>query len=436
MILWTMGIKIILETTGKLDEFSNTFILTMSLALVIIAIIEWRRNTHLIQVSSFIIFSLFFLYLINDQWLKTWDYLCYENAAKAIVSGSNPYNGTNYLYPPLLAQFLSLGYLALDKFHHVEQTSVLFSIKWDIIFYLFEALQYVAVLIAYYLTYLFAKRFNANRNKVLVVSFGLFALNLPVVASLRDGEINIFVLDLILIAILTYKEFPLLSAFVMALGFHLKIYPLALILVFLILGEYKIVAYFALFVAILVAIGYIMPGGNYWPNFLQRWSSFTTINRTKDSGMDNFISSVVTLSAEMFRVVRYFIRGILLIWFYFRYKTRKKLSNINSVEWFYGNLFDAILLMLLASPVYYNQHSILLIPLFAFVLLLSKDSAMKMLPVIIVLTMLHTIDVFPFKFLNLFALIYLTVVTSPSKFNLLFQLKRKDEKSLILGIAE
>jgi hypothetical protein len=107
-----------------------------------------------------------FLGLMRQHAARSWDYACYERAAQAIVQGLNPY-GDCYIYFPTPAQTLAWLYQAgaygaalvvADGAAKVDQL-------WDLVFYLYEAMQFLQLILAYALCYGLARRLGLEERR-------------------------------------------------------------------------------------------------------------------------------------------------------------------------------------------------------------------------------------------------------------------------------
>jgi hypothetical protein len=118
VILRALHLAVISSTYGIDYQIFELFGFCQSLVLLIIGYLEIRRRAVAsLQQAVFVILpvlvSFLYLTMIVEYSQKIYDYDCYENAAKRILAGSNPYlnyGGLKYTYPPFVAQFLSVTY--------------------------------------------------------------------------------------------------------------------------------------------------------------------------------------------------------------------------------------------------------------------------------------------------------------------------------------
>ncbi len=87
---------------------SVALIATASVGIKKYAVTE---NLDRLPIVLLVLIAFHYLTQLRLYSAKSWDYMCYENAARAIVLGHNPYQDC-YLYWPMLAQTLALTYKA------------------------------------------------------------------------------------------------------------------------------------------------------------------------------------------------------------------------------------------------------------------------------------------------------------------------------------
>jgi len=152
LVLWPSTSALIGDTYGRAYRPFELLGLTGSVAILLIAGLELRTRRRrtladVLPVVLPVLVAFVFLGLVVEYSRKSWDYRCYEGAAKALVAGSDPYEGTAYLYPPLLAQLLAGAYqltawiqAAVGRAGAGAPDST-----WFVVFYLYQCLQLLAV---------------------------------------------------------------------------------------------------------------------------------------------------------------------------------------------------------------------------------------------------------------------------------------------------
>jgi hypothetical protein len=164
--------------------------------------------------------SFFILVLLVEYVGASWDYENYEKAFRAVVEGGNPYESGHYLYPPLFAQSMAFVYSTIKALIFPTWKSL-----WHIVHYFHQCAQFFLVNIAYQLCSHFASRLGFSDLKTKLIVAGLFLFNFPLVRTLHLNQINLYILNAILIALLALDKIPFLSGAAVALGGLIKLYP-------------------------------------------------------------------------------------------------------------------------------------------------------------------------------------------------------------------
>ncbi|MEZ4731858.1 MAG: glycosyltransferase family 87 protein [Caldilineaceae bacterium] len=232
-----------------------------------------------------------FLALLRQHAARSWDYHCYEQAAQAIVQGLNPY-GNCYLYFPTPAQTLAWLYTvgAYGASLVITDGATKTAQLWDLVFYWYEAMQFLQLILAYALCYRLARRLGLAQGRAGLLVAGLFLFNNPLLATLKHNQVNLWVLNSILLAMLWLPRAPLLSGLCVAFGGHVKIYPLILLLPWILTRQWR-----ALGGAALGMVGVLLvqtKGGQDW----QLWQAFLAFAGAFPQGTlfrDNSLHSLV-----------------------------------------------------------------------------------------------------------------------------------------------
>jgi hypothetical protein len=128
-----------------------------------------------------------------------------------------------YLYPPLLATLIE----PLVPFG-------LGPASW-----LFRFGNYAALLLFAMLLYAALQRLGADRLVAAVLVLLGLSFNVPIADTLAAQQINLHVANLILAGLLLFPRHVALSAGAVALGAHLKVYPVLLVLPFILLRQWR-----------------------------------------------------------------------------------------------------------------------------------------------------------------------------------------------------
>jgi hypothetical protein len=171
--------------------------------------------------------------------VRVGDFGAYFEAARAIHDGVPIVQAADrlYLYPPLLATLLSpLTPLGL------ERTMMLFDLA-----------SFGALLGCMALLYVLLPRFRVSRDLAAVAIACLFAANVPVSRTFIYHQVNLFVVLAMLGSFAVHPRRPLLSAALLAVAVHLKVYPVLLVLPFLRVRDYRwLIGFVAANLAIIV----------------------------------------------------------------------------------------------------------------------------------------------------------------------------------------
>ncbi len=434
------------------------------LASFTIASITWfetkRRGYKSLQ-SIFpaivgLLVSLNFLLNISEStfdWRFRSDYIAFELGAKAIINGISPYinQETPYVYPPLVGQVMAFIYPIVTHipFLPIDNEDQ----GWQIIFYLFQCCQFLLIILAYYLTYEFAKRMGLRSIPASIIVASLFLFNNSVVRTLNFHQTNLWILNSFLIAFLVQKSYPFISGFAVAIGIHIKLYPFILILPWIAMRRWLLL--------MATSIG-IVTIAILQTNFRRDWTLIKYFldymkNVSKPTPYrNNSINSVVynlfkipnKLSNTSFDIVPIVVAVItlgILVWFTIRFIQRERIykelekyeTSGNQDSWnekfrFYGHSMDAIALGLLISPSVFEHHYIVAIPVALWAIIARKSD--KPIPIavgIFLVFCVPTFDFFPISFHRLVGLIMIVYFTNPDSIrNYFLQQIRRSQKLL------
>lgn len=381
-----------------------------------------------------------FLAILRQHGARSWDYACYERAAQAIVQGLSPY-GDCYIYFPTPAQvfawlyqlsMIGASFVLTDITHKADQL-------WDLVFYLYEATQFLQVILAYALCYRLARRLGLEAMRASVLIAMLFLFNNPLLATLKHNQVNLWVLNLILLAMLWLPRHPLLSGLCVAIGGHIKLYPLILLLPWTLTRQWR-----ALLAAGAGMIGLVLVqtrGGQDW----HLWQAFLAFAGTFPKGTffrDNSLHSLVyntighlkwllgdpsyTVNEQRVGWIVLVAMGILGLLYLVRFFQRERgLATIvpqaenrreRRMLTEMGHSIDAIALGLLISPVVWEHHYLLALPVVIWGL--ATQDAPRRLGLVgvsaFLIFVIPTFDIFPFSYHRLAGLLLLVATLPPA----------------------
>ncbi len=355
--------------------------------------------------------------------ISAFDYECYDRAAQAILAGTNPYEGTDYLYPPLTAQVMAAGlWLAENQpvplVHEQYHTGLL-------VFYVYQSLQYLSLpLLAVLLAGLVRQLSGWGWGSVVVLVVGVLLLCHPLTRTLRHLQVNLWCLVGMVAAVLAAERRPILAGLALALAAHIKIYPLVLLLPWVLSGRWAASASAVGGVVAFAAAGAFLPGGlgvyTDWWGFLPRlaggggWGVEFLRSNTVVSFLENARRLLLGADAPFSFASLWFVwplRVLIIGGFLVRHWQRS--------GWPLGaraiaSTMDAFALLLLLSPLAWPHAFLFSVPFFLWcVVVLGRNGAGTLAGAGVLMLVLPTIDLFPLSYTRLAGLLWLVVATWP-----------------------
>jgi hypothetical protein len=449
LIIWSLRLPIIESTyDGSAPQTLTTqpFEVFGFLITVLLGVTTWLRITALprkklealIPVVLPLLVFLSLLYTQNEAFhAKSSDYLCYENAATSILAGSNPYQGTPscYLYPPLLAQMLAF-------LHQVSIANPLFKLAneidaWTAVDYFYQCGQFLQVILTYYLTLLLARNLGIKALPASLLVAALLLFNFSLIRTLTFSQINLWVLNCFLLSILLLQQYPFLAGLAVALGAHLKLYPLVLLLPWVVSRRWRAVLGV---VSGLVAITIVQTGWmqdwTLWQQFLIYFGNVEKPTNYRNNGLWSLTFNLVKIPTRLLNenvvlnAVPIIVMGLsclILAWFILRLVKREQIYSKlvktshpereawNNIFRFYGHASDAIALSLLISPSVWEHHYVIALPVALWAIATRRFDAPRLVGIgIFLIFCVPTFEIFPLSFHKLAGLLILVSVTSPS----------------------
>ncbi|MBE9228400.1 DUF2029 domain-containing protein [Phormidium sp. LEGE 05292] len=448
IILWPLNLSFVSKTyDGSVPGMVDTepFEIFGLLSSVLLITVSWQRLKvkKRLNLNSFILIVLPLLVNLNLLWLlietsylKGSDYLCYENAARAILNGLNPYLAEPkcYLYPPLPAQVLAFLYQLVNSTHLLPRGDTLKT--WNTVFYLYQCGQFFQIILAYYLTYHLARRMGVKNILAALIVSVLFLFNEPLFRTIKFDQINVWILNSFLLALLLLRSRPFVSGLAVALGAHIKLYTLALLLPWSFIKRRRaILGVIVGFVAILLIQTDWGQDWTLWQQFLSYFQNPEKPSNYRNSSIHSFVFNLFKIPATLthhsfFNLVPAIVAAInllILVWFVVRiikrekgYKELKKDSVSlnrqlpNDLFILYGHSIDAIALGLLISPSVWEHHYVIAIPIALWAIVTGRWERRKLAGVgTFLIFCLPTFDIFPLGHCRMVGLLILIYVTSP-----------------------
>jgi len=388
VLIWPFKLPFILNSSSlEGDRFMlYTFFLTL---VVVIAGGSrlWKDRdlglAHNLPVILLGLITLHFLVLVREYSAKSPDYLCYEKAYIALIQGK-PIYGEGYLYPPLTAQVFSKVFLYFYKssiFLPAEGAKNPAMVTM-LVHYLFQCMQVPMASLAFLLSYLFARRIGLKKAAAALIVFALFILSDPLIRNFKYNQINLPVLNLVLGSLLVLNRMPWVAGLLIALGGHIKLYPLILVLPWFAAGQRKAV------ISAILGFGLVFL---FQTEFLKQpdlWIQFVKFSRDFPVSLEFYNNSLQAAFANTGKLISWslpggFTRASPLFsaitvfgffgWMVVRFRQRESAARESVLVKdgeeaalsfrVFGHSMDAIALSLLISPVTWHHHYLLAVPI-------------------------------------------------------------------------
>ncbi len=346
----TLGILI---QEGVLSDLALTL---WSVALVwlmagglLLAIRQNRiHSRNVLLWAGFLLISLLYINLLRER-TKYGDLQYYIDAAVALYKG-HPLP-TQYVYPPLwailLEQFVPLG------------NDFLFVLNW--------VLNVCALGLFYFLLAGLLQRYRFSPNAAGLVSGLFLAVNVPALRTLVYGQVNFYVMDLILLSLLLFRRFSFLSALALAAAIHLKATPILLAIAFLYEKDWKWLIWLVLSLTAIGLITLAANGVGPYLDYLHNAGLATSLDslRYRDNSFDSFFTALFTflqlghLWAVIFTYASKLLLAGAVLWLTVHTVRGKTFLDDDQRG---SRLFNAIpalfILMTLASPLMWEHHGV------------------------------------------------------------------------------
>lgn len=433
--LGLMPLNAVADTYGKNYRIFEAFGFCMTLVLGGVIASEYHRIRdrsfdNLLPLAIFAAIAFHYLVIFNEYaFVKAYDYKGYEYGATALLNGNNPYEPRYYVYPPFTAQIFALANrLIASGARHLIGKELTPDSSWTLVFYFYQCLQYLAILLAYQLCKRFAFKITGTTRLALIVAALLFVCNNPLSRTFRHGQINLWLLDLTLAAILLLDAAPELAGIAIATAAHIKLYPIIMLAPWVVMRRWRAVAAtgFGLIAIFLIQTDFTAD--------MELWSSYVTAFFKSGHGSGAFRdNSIASVAANGLRALHHFtgigsqswaepitkvVTLAVIAFFAWRFFLRESVFRLSGnspkarLLRSYGHQTDTLAVMLLVSPLVWEHHFVLAIP-FALWAILSSENKLPAAAWSAVLFFPPTFDVFPFSFHRVLALIALVWLTQP-----------------------
>ncbi len=440
-VLWRWHTPLIGSTGGSRYLAMELFGLTGALA---IAWLLWRRLRQLpgagmAELAPVILPALvaaLFLTQVSEHSLRSPDYRCYQSAARAIAAGESPYDLRDlYRYPPgpgIVQVEVTQAVVALAARAGVAEPVPLAE---DAVFYLYQCGQLLALMLAWLLLARLGRELGLDPLTAALVVSLLLVVDNPVFRTLKHNQVNIWLLDLWLLALLWLPRRPGAAGLAAALGAHLKLYPLGLIGAWVLMRRGRAVLGAAVGLVGVVAVTWGMGYGWLWRDFVHSAGGLPGGINLRDNGLHAVAYNVIKLIArpaeppppafvDHVDAVYAALSLVAVLWFVARFARRERAwaRTEQLPAWretayrLHGHGVDSVALMLLISPVVWEHHYLMALPL----ALLAFAAAGRERPWQVgagwaLALVVPTFDVFPLSYHRLAGLLLLLHATDPAR---------------------
>ncbi len=444
IVLWKLNLPFISSTSGPEYRVFEIFAWCVSLTTLSLAALQLKRplasnSERNLPLIAFTLLALYFATQITEYRPQSSDWLSYQRAAQAVLAGSNPYLDTGYLYPPLTASALGMAFKVVSWGSGVAGISVNAELAWQGVFYLYQCGQFFLVMAAAALCFRLGMLLGGDGTTTATVVALLFVFNVPLHRTLSFHQVNVWVFDLMMVAVM-FPHRSIVAGIALAVATHLKLYAAVLLFPFLFLKRFALVAWTLIGIAIIVALQTDW-GTNtlIWQQYLAFVQVFPAGSTFRDNSLHSIISNTLAFIGRSFPMapgtyqalvvgltavatatgVAYVIRRYRQREQTFREALREEVEVGSSVEWKrtwrgLGHTLDAIALGLLISPLVWEHHYLLVLPLIVYATLVRERSAWPRIGVATVLMLaIPVFDVFPFSYHRIAGLLLLLDTTSP-----------------------
>jgi len=358
----------------------------------------------------------------------SYDFSAYQTSAEALLQGQSPYgHSPAYIYPPLLAYIVTFLYKTVQWISvNIFSTQLKPKEYFFLVFYLFQVIQYGLTLVSYGLAYLLARSLNHTKYSAALLVTLLFLANLPLLRNFRMNQVNLWVLIVLLLAILLADRNPILAGAMVAIGAHLKIYPLIILLPWLISRKWLAVTSAVLSgIVIFLAQVFIHNGWNHWVSFINYIQNVEQGEALRNNSLHSLAwnlsnlllprsnAQIVSTSTTLLVLG---ITALLVAWIVNRTLQRMRAPELTPRDQFLGNFMDTIILMFLISPSVWDHHYVAAIPLAVWAATVRIDQLVGLVGLGLVLIFwVPTFDVFFFSYVRLAGIILLMIALGPKK---------------------
>jgi hypothetical protein len=343
------------------------------------------------------------------------DYLCYIKGACALMEGEDPYSDTGYIYPPLLAQCLAALFRLTKFLPSIDED------PWLYVHLFYNQFILINIFVLSFLIFLYVVRFEGDHTAAILMALGLVLINNPLISTVQHSQITIFILVLILGAFLLGDRKPIIAGLLAAICLHLKIYSLILLPIWILAKNYKATAAFLLlavglwftcpdlqrdYISVLNSIRGPSDSYRVISIFSFLIASFHAVTDLTHINFDvRFWAHTIARGATLFFLARVVLRE--LNW----RRNRRALTTFGRERESLSaaNFADLCGIMVIASPMAWHHHYVLIIPLLAWYLVNYETfvDTRALIAILLIVGLPYNFDLYPINYVRLFGAVYL-----------------------------
>lgn len=401
LLLWLRNPPWVSHSFGRamqifeLQSFTHLVALLGIGALLLPAV---RRRLDLgWPLAAFLAWALFYQTLFQSFGRYSYDYSAWTNGMVSQLQFGNPYMGTEnpiYWYPPALAEMLAFFHRCMEalfptvaaiKGSHGQTIA-------HLTFYVFQCSQQALLMVLFWLSYAFCRDLKIPAKTAALASGFLLLCNVPLYRMLAFHQPNLWSANAFFIVLLFRKRSPVLTGLALAVGFHLKLYPAILGLPLLLAGCWRGLFWSGLFAAII--LGFQIEWGQnleVWTRFLARLADPPIGSFFRDNSLHGIAKNLLKPfgHTEYTGGLTFFFQIVAVGWLAGRIFRRERLywqvrRDSPMITWladyrFYEQFMDTVVLGLLLSPLVFEHHYAMAVPLVVWAWLTRGEVAPKRL---------------------------------------------------------
>ncbi|MCX6640685.1 MAG: glycosyltransferase family 87 protein [bacterium] len=337
---------------------SDTYLTMLSVAFawalagIFLLLVYFQRinSKNIMTVICFLAVCLLYINILRER-TEYGDVSDYVQAAFNLAAGEPLH--ARYLYPPLWAMILQ------------PLTPLGEGVIWRFCWFL----NLLSLGAFYFLLQKLLQKYGFSPRLAALTTCAFLMINVPILRTLCYVQVNFHVANLIMLSLLLYPKSRIASALALSLATHLKVSPLLLVLGFLLIKDFRWIAWYVLSMLAVffatVAIDGFTPYLDFYNNLLHIYSANPTAFR--ENSIDSFFRALalffnmgqaamalsITVTKAAFALVTFAVAR--------RCIRRRTFYNSNDHEAaLYNSTPILLLLMVMMSPLVWEHHPVLL----------------------------------------------------------------------------